>query len=797
MAEKKDYYVQVAEKMLEKLRQGTAPWQKPWDGGVHGSMPMNPTTGKRYRGGNALYLMMQDRDDPRWMTYKQAEKAGAQVSKGARGTPVIYWKFEEEQLVKDHQGKPVLDEQGKERTQSVKLERPRPFMSFVFNAEQIEGLPPLIQETTRKWNPVERAETILARSGANIVHKAQPGAFYTPLRDQITLPEKSQFPTAEGYYGTALHELGHWTGHCTRLDRDLANPFGSEGYAREELRAEFSSLMLGREIGVCHVDDNHASYIAHWEKILGDDPRELFRAAAEAEKIMDYIMGLELKQEQKNVQEMTQSAVDTLPAEEAGVALSSKLESTPVQEQQKQSARTYLSVPFEEKEKAKSLGAKWDRGQVAWYIPQGTDAKAFEKWLSPQEAKNSKATAKPEKTQKRETAPRQYLAVPYTERQEAKAAGAKWDSVAKSWYAAEGADVQKLAKWTPNSQAEQMPALSPREEFAQALRALGCTVEGEHPVMDGQTHRIATEDDSQGAKSGFYVVHLDGHPAGYAKNNRSGDEIRWKSTGVHVTAQQRESFATECEKNRQEHTQALSAKQDTAALRILHQLGSMQSVVEPTPYMQAKGIIVQQGAFVGKDGKTTCLPAQDSEGKIWTMQYIKEDGSKRFAKDSRKDGCFHPVGGMDAVLKAPALVISEGYATASTLSETLGFATIAAFDAGNVVSVAKALHEKYPDKPIVIAGDDDRHLENTGKKNTGRKNAELAAQNVHGVAVFPVFAATEIGRDFKDFNDLGTKSSLGREAVARQIRPALEKVCALMEQKKEQMQQQSRSRPTI
>lgn len=796
MAEKKDYYVQVAEKMLEKLRQGTAPWQKPWDGGVHGSMPMNPTTGKRYRGGNALYLMMQDHDDPRWMTYKQAEKVGAQVAKGAHGTPVIYWKFEEEQLVKDNRGKPILDDQGKERTQTVKLERPRPFMSFVFNAEQIEGLPPLIQDTTQKWNPVERVETILAHSGANIVHKAQPGAFYTPSRDQITLPEKVQFSTAEGYYGTALHELGHWTGHSTRLDRDLANPFGSEGYAREELRAEFASLMLGREIGVCHVDDNHASYIAHWEKILGDDPRELFRAAAEAEKIMDYVMALELKQEQKAVQEVVQAMVDTLPAEEASVAISSNVENIPVRQQERENTRTYLSVPYNEKEEVKSLGAKWDREQTAWYVPQGTSAKAFEKWTIPQKTQNSEASAKPAKAQKRETTPRQYLTVPYTERQEAKAAGAKWDSVAKSWYAGEGADMQTLAKWTPNRQAEQMPALSPREDFAQALQALGCTVEGEHPVMDGQTHRIATEGDSQGSKSGFYVVHVDGHPAGYAKNNRSGDEIRWKSTGVHVSAQEKEVFVAQCKKNRQEHIQALSAKQDTAALRILHQLGSLSSVAEPTPYMQAKGISVQQGAFVGTDGKTTCLPAQDPDGKIWTMQYIKEDGSKRFAKDSRKDGCFHPVGGMDAVLKAPVLVISEGYATASTLSETLGFATIAAFDAGNVVSVAKALHEKYPDKPIVIAGDDDRHLENTRNKNTGRQKAEQAAQSVHGIAVFPVFAATETGRDFKDFNDLGTKSSLGREAVARQVRPALEKVCALMEQKREQAQQ-SLSRPTI
>ena len=93
MAKADDHYTRVAEKLIEKLKEGAAPWQKPFDAGGYGTPPMNPTTGKRYRGGNMIHLMLQDHRDPRWMTYRQAQEAGAQVKEGEKGTPIIYWKF--------------------------------------------------------------------------------------------------------------------------------------------------------------------------------------------------------------------------------------------------------------------------------------------------------------------------------------------------------------------------------------------------------------------------------------------------------------------------------------------------------------------------------------------------------------------------------------------------------------------------------------------------------------------------------------------------------------------------------
>ena len=152
---KKAFHEQVAEKLIEQLRQGTAPWQRPWEAGEAASLlPINPTTGKRYRGINAIQLMSQGRIDQRWLTYKQAAAAGAQVRKGEQGTAIQYWKFSEEHLRTDESGKPVLDAEGKPVKAEVRLERPRVFFATVFNAEQIDGLPPM-QRREQTWDAVE------------------------------------------------------------------------------------------------------------------------------------------------------------------------------------------------------------------------------------------------------------------------------------------------------------------------------------------------------------------------------------------------------------------------------------------------------------------------------------------------------------------------------------------------------------------------------------------------------------------------------------------------------------------
>ncbi len=224
---KKPFHETVAEKLIKQLEEGTAPWQRPWNPGDSGAfLPYNPVTDNRYKGINSLYLLSQDRDDQRWMTYKQATKAGAQVRKGEKGTGIQYWKFTDEHIKKDAAGKPLVGSDGKPVKEVVKLERPRVFFATVFNAEQIDGLPP-VQRKAQTWNPIERAEGILTVCGVAIHYNGGGRAFYRPLTDSIHLPDKGQFPNAENFYATALHELGHSTGHPNRLNRDLSHLFGS------------------------------------------------------------------------------------------------------------------------------------------------------------------------------------------------------------------------------------------------------------------------------------------------------------------------------------------------------------------------------------------------------------------------------------------------------------------------------------------------------------------------------------------------------------------------------------------
>lgn len=284
------FHEQVANKLIQQLKEGAAPWQKPWD--KSHSLPLNPTTGAAYKGSNSLWLEMQGRSDPRWMTYKQAQDNSAQVRKGEKGTTIQYWKFHEERIKKDANSKPIRDSEGKVVKVSVQLERPKVFSATVFNAEQIEGLPEL-KNSELKWNPNERAEKILRNSNVKIEHKLQNKAYYNMETDSIHLPNKEQFPNQERYYTTALHELAHATGAPHRLSRDMSGDKHSESYAREELRADIASHLTAKEIGIPSDSQQNVAYVKHWIKLLNDDPKEILRACRDAEKASKLILSYE------------------------------------------------------------------------------------------------------------------------------------------------------------------------------------------------------------------------------------------------------------------------------------------------------------------------------------------------------------------------------------------------------------------------------------------------------------------------------------------------------------------------
>lgn len=299
--DKTPLYLQVARRLIEELKKGTAPWQKPWNSqGMPGfSMPYNQQTGQRYKGINAINLLLSGFEDPRWLTFKQAEAAGFKVNHKAHGSLIQFIKTHQKKFLLDDKGNKIYDELGNAISEQVLLKSPIISNAWVFNGQQMSGLPPLapVNITEVKWDPLERAESLIAASGAKIEHQFMDRAYYHPLYDTITMPDRSQFELSSGYYATLLHELVHWTGHPARLNRAELMSNGMEAYAKEELRAEIASMLIGDEYRIGHDPSQHTAYIESWVSILEDTPFEIFSAAADAEKIFSFLSAFEQKKE--------------------------------------------------------------------------------------------------------------------------------------------------------------------------------------------------------------------------------------------------------------------------------------------------------------------------------------------------------------------------------------------------------------------------------------------------------------------------------------------------------------------
>ncbi|MFZ0270958.1 MAG: zincin-like metallopeptidase domain-containing protein [Acidobacteriaceae bacterium] len=281
-ATRRDPMQEFADTIIAELEKGVKPWVRPWDPDkcAGPQAPMNPTSGSHYHGVNVLILGMHPlaftTSDPRWMTYQQAAEKKWQVRKGSKATIIFFTKQYE-----------VEDDDAEGGKKAIRFLR----SYAVFHASQIEGIPshepPKADEAT--WTYPEAPDLILKNSGATICIGGDR-AFYSPGTDHIQLPPESAFRGPPEWAACALHELGHWTGAPNRLARDLSGAKGSALYAREELRAELSSAFLAGELGIPSDIPNHASYIDHWLAFLKTDKREIFRAAADAQHIVDMIL---------------------------------------------------------------------------------------------------------------------------------------------------------------------------------------------------------------------------------------------------------------------------------------------------------------------------------------------------------------------------------------------------------------------------------------------------------------------------------------------------------------------------
>ena len=277
----------ITQEIIARLEAGTKPWVQPWRG-VPVSRPLR-ACGIAYRGMNVFWLwMVADMcgyASPYWMTYNQAKTLGAQVRKGEKSTIAIFYKSYTKEV--------EAPDTGEKSDEARRVLKAYP----VFNADQVEGLPERFHPavTLDLVEPEGREAELDAYFAAIPVNLRHLGceAYYEPTTDRVTMPPASLFSGFDHYYATLAHELSHWTGHSSRLARDLKNRFGTAAYAAEELVAELSSAMLGAELGlpVTHLD-SHASYIEHWLKLLRDDDRAILTAAAKAEEASSLLLKL-------------------------------------------------------------------------------------------------------------------------------------------------------------------------------------------------------------------------------------------------------------------------------------------------------------------------------------------------------------------------------------------------------------------------------------------------------------------------------------------------------------------------
>ncbi len=279
-------YAEVTARVIAELEAGRLPWVQPWDAASCGcTMPHNAGTGRRYSGINVLILwaaVIEGRYmSQRWLTYRQAQAAGGNVRKGERGTTICY---ADRFTPKEEQAR--ARDEDRDARQIAFLKR-----FTVFNVDQCEGLPEALTSTSDMPAEAEmlpQVQALIVASGADF-RVGGGEAYYSPGGDFVAVPPQAAFGEPINWYRTALHELGHWTGHRSRLDRDQRGGFGGADYAREELVAEMASAFACASLSI-RPTVRHADYIGSWLAVLREDEKAIFRAASAASRAADYLL---------------------------------------------------------------------------------------------------------------------------------------------------------------------------------------------------------------------------------------------------------------------------------------------------------------------------------------------------------------------------------------------------------------------------------------------------------------------------------------------------------------------------
>lgn len=729
----RDYRNELTDKVIEALEAGTAPWQKPWNEADGAALldPMNPTTGARYRGMNAMNLMMAGYADPRWCTYKQAQTKGWQVRKGEKGTPIEYWQYEKEET--------RLDEaSGKEIKVRAELERPRVFYATVFNCQQMENVPEL-QRPAPEWSAIEVGDAVIRNCGVPIFHDQRDRAFYMPSRDEIHAPPRASFPTVVGYYGTMFHEIGHSTGHESRLKREFGKSFGSPEYAMEELRAEMASLFMSARLGIPYNFENHAGYVGSWIKKLKEDKNELFRAARDAERIAEYVIDLGRQQEKTRDQKtpavgVTETSVEeritgTRAIAQRQVNAFNKFVETTMEQfglTREQSGNAWDYLVKHRLINIDSLGGQytlqdgryWDKEvmlRAANYSLEdvGSDKKdaqgAKVERMAP--ATEGKGRPLPPVGKKRHLPLEQRIKLFVAKKDNDRLAelGALFDG--RGWYIGVDWDSTPFDQWlTPPKLITRAEVL---REFMSACRAYGLNMENfsetEADLMTGTWQKTPVTTSSNHKKmSGAFILNEKGY--GCIANHDQGNVVPFEPGGriadeVHLATTQEQ-----VRKNIEAKKAAEIKLRNTVAEKTAAQYDAL---VEDTrhasehPYlMDKKHVPALLGVRRDKrdDRDLLVIPMRNKNGELRNVQFIDPDGNKKFRKDGEKKGCFFVVGKLE---ESDTILFGEGYATMATGYVCTGFPIVVCFDSGNIAAVMEALKDRTAHADKIIMSDND------------------------------------------------------------------------------------------
>ncbi|UQW71961.1 DUF5710 domain-containing protein (plasmid) [Pseudomonas avellanae] len=379
-----------------------------------------------------------------------------------------------------------------------------------------------------------------------------------------------------------------------------------------------------------------------------------------------------------------------------------------------------------------------------------------------------------------ETAPRTseypvWLAVPPDDRDKARLSAGRlsdgraaiaWNKEEKLWFARPGCDLDRITGWLPDP-SRRAGGGDAESEFLDVLTQAGLVVKG-MPVMNGSRQRVATVDDKHGKKSGVYCGFLDRRPAGWFINYHRADSPKdvtnWAATGGEsdpITRLHIRAGAKQAQEDAARDRAVTYAKQTLAAKRLYDRLPA----ADPAhPYLVRKGIPPTPDIRQTRNGALV-VPFFNASGTFKTLQYIPPEGEKFLFKDAPKQEHFLVVGGpLDPV---NPILYAEGYATARSLNLATGLPVVMTIDAGNMVAVAKVLHQQYPDSRHLFMADFD-HAKDVNK---GLIMANEAAIAVGGQVLYPTFNDAEIARGFTDFNDL--HQSRGLDAVREQTAPLI------------------------